>query len=236
MKPYYSADGITIFHGDCRDVLRSQDFQERLDGNGTAVVTDPPYGTESFSGGYGRQHRTIANDATIDAFAGMIDAWLGIPGVEPHWLLAFCACRRRREAEDVLLLRGAVLVGEAVWDKGAPSLGYTVRYCHESIIVARLGDAKPNQPLLSVLRGRRSARPMANRHPHEKPSEVMGRLIEFSVPRSGTVIDPFAGSGSTLYAAKALGRRAIGVEITESYCEVAARRLDQTVLGLGGAA
>lgn len=137
----------------------------------------------------------------------------------------------------MLVDAGAEVVGEAVWDKGRPGLGYTIRYAHETILVARFGEvAAPLAPLLSVLRGYRTTETMADRHPHEKPVEVMARLIEFACPMNGVVLDPFAGSGSALRAAKDSGRRAIGIELVEQWCEVAAENCRQTVLDFGGVA
>ena len=72
-------------------------------------------------------------------------------------------------------------------------------------------------------------------HPTQKPVGIVTPLIEYSCPPDGVVLDPFAGSGTTLVAAKRLGRKAIGIEIEERYCEIAADRLRQKVLALGDA-
>lgn len=67
-------------------------------------------------------------------------------------------------------------------------------------------------------------------HPTQKPLALLSRIVRSMVPVDGSVLDPFMGSGTTLRAAKDLGRRAIGIEIEERYCEIAANRLAQGVL------
>jgi len=235
MTPYYQDAHVTIYHGDCREVLPTL-------GEVCAVVTDPPYGTEALGRGYGRRQlagradgrgHTIAGDADLSAMSDALQ--LAVPLVSRSgWVVAFCAPRKRRDAEDVMADAGLTIRGEVVWDKGRPGLGYTIRYSHETAIVASVvADSRPASPLLSVLRGRRTGEAMRDRHPHEKPVEIMARLVEFAAPVNATVLDPFAGSGSTLRAAKDLGRTAIGIEIEERYCEIAAERCRQEVLELG---
>ena len=224
MTPYYSHGGITIYHGDCREVLP----RVRAD----LCVTDPPYGTQDLGGGYGRRQnwstdgrlgRTIANDTDLSAFMA---AWALLPATGCRWVEAFFAPRKTPQFMDVVRDNW---VGELVWDALGPGLGYTVRYQHESVAVMRLDpDSKPLHPIISVLRC--SAASTAD-HPHAKPVDLMGRLIAW-LPGE-VVIDPFMGSGTTLRAAKDLGRHAIGIEIEERYCEIAARRLEQQVLPLG---
>lgn len=222
MKPYYQDDSVTIYHGDCR---------ERPELTFAAVVTDPPYGTQAAMNGYGRNGVTIANDLDLSAFDGFCSSL----GTFRGWIAAFCGTRKRREQEAVLMAHGFALVGEAVWDKGRPSLGYTVRYAHEVCLLARRGEVKAVEPLISVMRGKRTTEVMANRHPHEKPVEVMSKLVRFACPIGGVVLDPFMGSGATLVAAKAAGRGAIGFEVNEQYCEMAARRCAQETLILDAA-
>lgn len=230
MTPYFQDNGVSIYLGDCREILPA------LAHSCDAVVTDPPYGTEALGGGYGRRqladpagrygHR-IENDHDLSALAKALPAIVDalIPG---GWAVTFAAARRRWEAESLLVAAGLNLYGDVVWDKGAPGLGYTIRYCHEGAVVAVRGEAKaPQRPLLSVLRIPQEERAMNGRHPHEKPTALMVHLVEFATEPGGLVLDPFCGSGSTLRAAKDTGRRAIGIEIDERWAEVAANRMAQ---------
>lgn len=76
-------------------------------------------------------------------------------------------------------------------------------------------------------------RPPTDRvHPNEKPLDMVSRFIRLTTEEGQTVLDPFMGSGTTLRAAKDLGRKAIGIEIEEKYCEIAVKRLAQGVLAL----
>ena len=233
VKPFYQDEAVTIFLGDCREVL------PELAIACTAVLTDPPYGTEALGGGYGRRqladpagrygHR-IENDHDLSSLAIALPSI--VASVESGgWVITFAAPRRRWEAESLLVAAGLSLHGEIVWDKGAPGLGYTIRYSHESAIVSFRGDRRPvERPLLSIQRVPQEQRAMNGRHPHEKPVALMANLVDFSSAAGGLILDPFAGSGSTLRAAKDLGRRAIGIEIEERYCEIAAKRMAQRTL------
>jgi site-specific DNA-methyltransferase (adenine-specific) len=108
-----------------------------------------------------------------------------------------------------------------VWDKVQPE-DFSLAMC-EQAWTSLGGPAKIyRQPVLSY----------AKEHPTQKPVDLMGWCIRRAGDDVRTVLDPFAGSGTTLRAAKDLGRRAIGIEIEERYCEIAARRMAQEVLAL----
>jgi tRNA G10 N-methylase Trm11 len=229
MKPYYQDDGITIYHGDCREVLAGM-----AAGSASLVLTDPPYGTQGLAGGYGRRQnwdtgngmgRTIANDTDLQMLA---DAFpLALATVATGWAMVFYAPRKTPEL--CRITAGAEWFGEIIWDKAAPGLGYHIRYSHENIAVYRVGEPqRPKQPLLSLFR----AVAPASLHPHEKPVSLCSALVKWGCVEGGTVLDPFMGSGSTLVAAKNLGRYAIGCDVDEAHCETAALRLGQGVLAL----
>lgn len=235
VKPYYEdADaGITIYHGDCREVAAWLAAD--------VLVTDPPYGTHLTSrangnrGGYGRRQNyagtskhassregvgpdgfTIANDDTTETR----DAALAMWGDRPA---AVFGSPRMADPPGVWADR-------LVWDKKRPGMnGGPWRYRHETIFVTE-GFVRTDDAAVSIM----AAYPDQSLHMHAKPLDVMRRLV--AAAPEGLIADPFAGSGSTLRAAKDLGRRAIGVEVDERYCEIAASRLSQQVLDLSGGA
>lgn len=219
-SPYYTDDAVTLYHGDCREVT------EWLAAD--VLVTDPPYGTqfsaENPKGGYGRRQNaglgpegfTIANDGTTETR----DAALAMWGDRPA--LVFGSPRMPDPPIAV--------ADRLVWDKKRPGMnGGPWRYRHESIYVTA-GFVRSSDASMSVL----TAWPDQSLHIHAKPLALMEALVECAPP--GVIADPFAGSGSTLVAARNLGRRAVGVEVDERYCELLATRLDQGVLDFGALA
>jgi DNA modification methylase len=204
VNPYYQEDGITIYHGDCREVLPSLPKSH-------AVVSDPPYGMDYDTNGDrftlgGRSFPKVhGDDKPFDAgmwvdfasvvlwgfnhFPGGLDA-----GGALVWL-------KRSDAAFGCFLSDA----EIAWVKGIKGV-YCFRDTHHAIAGYR-------------------------EHPTEKPEGLMRWSIERSTALPAAIIlDPFMGSGTTLVAAKNLGREAIGIEIEEKYCEIAAKRLSQRVL------
>jgi site-specific DNA-methyltransferase (adenine-specific) len=214
-EPYYSDDLVTLYHGDCLEVT------EWLSAD--VLVTDPPYGM-AFVSNYGSgSRRPIANDRD----AAVRDRTLQLWGNARPWLM-FGTWRVARPSGTAQVL---------VWDKtdgvgpGMGDLDAAFGTSHEEIYLG--GEwRKKTARRGSVIRtayamGNPSGLVARSGHPTPKPTDLMELLLAAS---SGVVADPFAGSGSTLVAAKALGRRAIGVELEERYCETAARRLAQDVL------
>jgi DNA modification methylase len=214
MTPYYDADGITIYHGDCRELLA-------WDIAGGVMVTDPPYGIAHSSNrpGAPRRGATIEGDDSTAVRDEVLSIWNGRPAI------VFGTCKATAPS---IPLRATL-----VWDKGGHvgmgDLKLPWKQNWEHIYISGPGFAGRRNT--GVLRFNALA-PWAGTitHPHEKPVELLRELIS-KCPPLATVVDPFMGSGSTLRAAKDMGRAAIGVELEERYCEVAANRLAQGVQG-----
>lgn len=225
MNPYYEHAGITIYHGDCREILPTL---PKVD----LVLTDPPYGINTKSDGSGK----LSPWADYCNASYWYSAWIseckkGLSMNGALWsflnwrsLITFqkTACDCEWPIESLL-----------VWDKCwiGPGGIRGLRPSYELIALwAMPGFAIKNRGLSDIQRFPWSSRKPSG-HPAEKPVELVNWIIANSNSPE-IVLDPFMGSGTILVAAKQLGRSAIGIEIEEKYCEIAAKRLSQEVLPL----
>lgn len=216
--PYYqSEDGqVTLYCGDCREVLPS--ITEELG----VVLTDPPFGIGWTRGvnhaRNSKAHAGILNDEDTSCRDEVLALLPGVPAaVFGSFYAPFPPCVRQ------------VLVWHKPADAGV--VGSTTGFRRDAEPIFLLGNwPQRNAERSSVLRtfAGQGATTTATGHPHTKPVSILTWLLQMSP--LGTVLDPFSGSGSTLVAAKQLGRRCIGIEISEEYCAIAVKRLSQQCL------
>lgn len=221
MKPYYDEDGITIYHGNCLDVLPLLD---RVD----LCLTDPPYGINYESNwGAGRGKIPITNDGARLSLKLYRQVVPMIPADHVLWFTRWDAW------PDVWEVLGMSfpMRGLLVWDKGHPGMGDLSHWGPSYELVASVGIGKTRGTRDQSVLHFTPLAPGQRVHPTEKPVSLLRYLIGKLAPSS--VLDPFMGSGSTLVAAKSLGCRAIGIEVEERYCELAAERLAQGTLAFG---
>lgn len=251
MKPYYDHDGITIYNGEALEVLRGLDTAS-ID----ALVTDPPYS----SGGMFRGDRVKAPDekyrgwshspnetrpptANYGSFGGdnrdqrSFLFWSTLWCAEAFRVcspsaLAYCFSdwRQLPTMTDVVQAGGWTWRGVLVWDKGTgrPNKG-RFRNHMEFIVWASHGSLAAAEGYPSALIAVPTVSHIDREHVTQKPELLFKKLLSLS-PSTGTLLDPFLGSGSTLAAAHSCGWKGIGIEIEERYCEMAAKRLQQGVL------
>lgn len=241
MTPYYDDGQIQIWHGDCRDVFpyldpRSVDL----------LLTDPPYASgarrdaeKSVRGSMLREFDDadwFSHDAmTTWGFSWFLRSVLTdlrpVLTIGAHMYI-FSDWRQTPSVYGMVEATGYRVNHCLVWDKEHFGMGAYWRNQHENIIFASNGmpEGMVDRGMGSVLRCK-TVSSSARVHPTEKPSGLMRQIIQ-AAP-GGTILDPFMGSGPTLRAAKDLGRKSIGIEIDERNCEIAVRRLQQSVLPLG---
>lgn len=213
MEPYYRDELATLYLG---DALELEEWR-----SGDLLLTDPPYGIgwSQPQTDRSRAHAGIRNDETTAARDAVLELWGQRPALcfgSP--LLPPPAGTRQ------------VLIWQKRNDRGL--FGSVAGYRRDLEAIYLLGDYPKAAPLHSSLvkaPGNANDDTEKNCHPHVKPVALLVQLIS-TLGVQGTVVDPFAGSASTLLAASALGRRSIGVEIEERWAEIAANRLSQGLL------
>lgn len=217
MSIYYQDDHVTLHHGDCTEIT------EWL--NADVLITDPPYGVNHST--HGKNAPIIKGEARTGRSAKRVlttehtairDEAIALWAPRPA--IVFGSWRAPRPLDTRFRL---------VWDKIIPGMGGVGVWKPQDEEIYVVGDW-PNPRTISrtdssVLRFKALRGKTRPDHPTPKPVDLMEYLIERSP--AGTVADPFAGSGATLLAAKNLGRKSIGVEMEEQYCELIATRLTE---------
>lgn len=219
--PYYQDEHVTLYHGDSLEITAWLDAD--------VLVTDPPYGIAWTTGQTSRAKvplvERVAGDEDTSARDEVLARWGSRPAV------VFGSWRVPRPPR---------VSHRLIWHKATRKPGFTTSPWFpndEEVYILGSGfTGEPSPTVMTTREQRDGANGEVARigHPTPKPLPLMEWLVRKCPP--GVIADPFAGSGATLVAAKTLGRRAIGVELEERYCEITARRLSQGVLNLGGIA
>lgn len=204
MKPYYQDKWVTIYHGDCREILPTLDIKVDL------VLTDPPYGIGADKK---NAHSSIRdNDKWFDAWDYM-----------------------QQEAVKQLLAIGnnhAIWGGNYYSDILPPSSAWLAWIKPEYDTGFSLADMELCwTDGMFAARAKLFCRRDGHNHPTQKPEAVIDWTLSF-FPNAKLILDPFLGSDTTCYCAKKLNRYSIGIEISEKYCEIAAKRCSQEVMEL----
>lgn len=242
MKPYYEDGSVTIYHGDCRDVLPTL-------GDVDLVLTDPPY---SLSVGQDHQNLPGRGLRRLNFFEGDLDWAAMTTGVVERVMLAsstaraaYVWCGHRQFGPLTEAFEGAGWRTRfLIWRKSCPvpappGVGWdsAAELCVYAFREGRKWKPPTGTKVPNVITADsyRHGQPGKWDHPTQKPVTTAWFPLVYSTEMDDTVLDPFAGSGTTLRTAKDLGRKAIGVEIEERYCEIAAKRCAQEVLDLEAA-
>jgi site-specific DNA-methyltransferase (adenine-specific) len=245
VRPYYEEAGITILLGDCREILLTLSAVDH-------VITDPPYGRDVYvrmrkADSASSQTHKVKHGSDLRKLAageiGAVDDLIAPVSQElvrltRRWGLVFSDVESCHLWRAALIAAGSRYVRTGAWIK--PDAMPQMTGDRPGVGFEPCTIVHSNQPmkwnggghLATWTHGvsRNGHRPD---HPCPKPLELIKELIGLFTDRAETILDPFVGSGTTLRAAKDLGRKAIGIEIEEKYCEIAANRLSQGVFDFG---
>lgn len=227
-KPYYQDKFITLYNNDCKEILPFLK-SESVD----IIVSDPPYGMA-----YKSNHRIekddplkvrIEGDENLEALEIICPDLNRI--LKDNSALYFFAKPELIGENKEIVTKYWALKNVIIWDKGdrgtAGDLQCSYSYCTEAILYLNKGKRKLETSRPRAIYRMDWTGTMDPVHPAIKPRKLMSWLIKNSSKPGDLILDPFAGTSPALLAAKALGRRAIGIEINPNYCQIAAERLSQ---------
>lgn len=226
MTPYYQDEFATIYNGNCKDIIQNL---EKVD----LLLTDPPYRQSMGGGGL------IAKRSTYQSIGKTLSSF----DISDYWtVLSQCTknqhgyifCSKNTLPE----LCNKAIGQDLSWDiliygKNNPIPMKNNRYLSsfEFLFFFRgkncYWNNDANFKSYSKIKMTNS-KPSKFDHPTEKDISIIKQIVEVSTDMNHTILDPFLGSGTTLIAAKQMGRKAIGIELEEKYCEIAAKRLQET--------
>ena len=218
-EPYYQDEAVTIYHGDCREIVPEL-------GRFDLLLTDPPYDIHAGKGGgcFGDRDHLVNTGGFTD---GGVD-WTFLTGIE-NW---FCFCSRLQLPGLLEVAKKGRRWNLLTWCKPNPVPTCNNKYLPDVEFIVHsfqsgrlFGDMSVKSSFIVYPCGNKETE-----HPNEKPRPIIDKLIALGSQPGETILDPFAGSGTTGRAAKDLGRKAVLIEIEERYCEIAARRMGQEVL------
>ena len=221
VEPYYQDSSCTIYNADCAELLPEL-------GRFDLLLTDPPYLYKSMKGA-----GCFKDIAALRNTDGFTDSGFDVSVLDTceNW---FCFCCKNNLGE-IIEKAAAGNWNILHWCKTNPlpicnnTYLSDVEYCVHKWSKGRLFGQMKDKSLFEL-------RPIGQKetsHPNEKPVKFIQRLVNLGSKPGETILDPFMGSGTTLVAAKLEGRKAVGIEISEKYCEIAVNRLRQRVLNFG---
>ena len=213
MKPYYQDDAVTIYHGDCREILPELSMVD-------LVLTDPPYGMNL--------HKDNRRNLIIGDDKYPIDLLPQFKELARKSVFMFCRWRNLKDVEQpksfIAMVKNQMTSGDLDNEFGM---------AWEGILFYPQSGHRFNKRLPDVIDCRRVPNNQTV-HETQKPEYPIQLLIQECSAIGDIILDPFLGSGTTAFCAKKLNRKCIGIEIEEKYCEIAATRCSQMVMNLEG--
>lgn len=229
MSLYYQDEHVTLYHGDSMEMLDSLPVAK-------AIITDPPYSQSTHGNAKsnkGKGHGT--KQINFTALDDPVELFRKLATHSEGWVIANVDYKHAFQL-DATPPEGLRTLRIGVWVKtnpmpqisaDRPAPGWeAIAYMHRADVKPKWnGGGSHGNYILPLAQG--------TGHPTSKPTKMVADWVRKFTDHGDLILDPFAGSGSTLKAARDEGRKAIGVELEEKYCEIIAKRLDQQVIDLG---